>query len=127
MRNRRINYILSKRVFDCVCISKLLLENTILKDYKLLLRKDMEYVKRETNNPNIVFLIGEASYMSWLEKLAKEVFCDSKVYSAREPSYVISDGLALYGMESFKSKTQIEKEILIFGRDVFLECMDKSH
>lgn len=98
---KTIDCCLSKRVFDSVCISKLLLENTILKDYKFLLRKDMEYVKRQTNNPNIVFLTGEASYMSWLEKLAREVFFDSEVYSAITPSYVISDGLALYGMESF--------------------------
>lgn len=109
--NRAINYSFKKRVFDAVRINQQLLEDTILKNHKLILKKDIEYVKSKTGCPNYVILTGSKSRMPWLQKSVTEVFRDSEIYQDPEPSYIVADGLVYYGMKSVECKPNIEIEI----------------
>lgn len=109
LHNKKIDITLQKRIFDSVCIDREMLENTILKSYKVCLKHDMEHVKGKIGNPKDVVLIGSGFRMPWLRSLVNDVFSDSKIYWDREPSYVVSDGIAWYGLKSFESKPCIEQ------------------
>ena len=114
LSNSVISQNLRERIFDSVLIDQQLLENTILKDYKLILKKDMDYVKSKIENPNVVILTGGASRMPWLKKLVTEVFCDSEIYRDAEPSYAVSDGIAWYASAIYDLKIAIKKVIKDF-------------
>ncbi len=111
LSNRRIDSTLKKRVFDGVVIDNKLLEDTILKNYKTILKHDMEHVKGIIGNPEAVVLTGSASRMSWLQNLVNDVFSDSEIHRDNEPSYVVSDGIAWYGLKSFESRPCIEQTL----------------
>ena len=109
LSNKVMDPTLKKRVFDASEIDRKLLEDTILKNYKAILKHDMEHVKGKIGNPNVVILTGGASRMPWLQSLVNDVFSDSEFYRDDEPSYVVSDGIAWYGLKSFESKPCIEQ------------------
>lgn len=111
LTNKRIDQTLKKRVFDTVSISKANLEEEILKNYKLLLQEDMEAVKKQIGNPNVVVLTGGASRMPWLQSLVNIVFSDSEIHRDSEPSYVVSDGIAWYASAMYDLKINIEKVV----------------
>lgn len=105
---------LKERIFDSKMVDKNLLENTILKNYQITLRDDLENVKSKIENPNVVILTGGASRMPWLKKLVTEVFCDSEIYRDAEPSYAVSDGIAWYASAIYDLKIAIKKVIKDF-------------
>lgn len=97
------------RIFDACVISKEQLENEIIAPYCQTLLQDLNDVKQHLKKekmsvPKVVILTGEASRMPWLQQLVKEPFSDSYVYRDTEPSYVVSDGLAYYGLAIYESK-----------------------
>lgn len=101
-----------RRVFDECVISKKQLDE-ILAPYRQTLLQDMNDVKQRLTKgkngiPEVVILTGESSRMPWLQRLVKDVFSDSQVFRDREPSHVVSDGLAYYGTGIHKMKSAIE-------------------
>ena len=114
LHNRRIDITLSKRVFDSINITTSKLEGEILQTYKMLLQKDMETVKAQIGNPNVVILTGGASRMPWLQSLVNDIFSDSEIYRDAEPSYVVSDGIAWYASAMYDLKIAIKDVIKDF-------------
>ena len=103
------------RIFDACEISKKQLENEILLPYRQTLLHDLNDVKQclkkeKMGIPKFVILTGKSSRMPWLQKLVKDVFAESTVYRDTEPSYVVSVGLAYYGLAIHESKMDCAKE-----------------
>lgn len=103
------------RIFDACVISKEQLENEIIAPYRQTLLHDLNDVKQclkkeKMGIPKFVILTGKSSRMSWLQKLVKDVFAESTVYRDTEPSYVVSVGLAYYGLAIHESKMDCAKE-----------------
>lgn len=97
------------RVFDGNMLSKEQLEDEILSPYRQTLLQDLNdeklrLEKEQIGVPKVVVLTGGASRMPWLQKLVKDVFTESEVYRDTEPSYVVSVGLAYYGLAIHESK-----------------------
>lgn len=103
------------RIFDACVISKEQLENEIIAPYRQTLLHDLNDVKQclkkeKMGIPKFVILLGKSSSMPWLQKLVKDVFAESTVYRDTEPSYVVSVGLAYYGLAIHESKMDCAKE-----------------
>ena len=103
------------RIFDACVISKEQLENEIIAPYRQTLLHDLNDVKQclkkeKMGIPKFVILTGKSSRMPWLQKLVKDVFAESTVYRDTEPSYVVSVGLAYYGLAIHESKMDCAKE-----------------
>lgn len=103
------------RIFDACVISKEQLENEIIAPYRQTLLHDLNDVKQclkkeKMGIPKFVILLGKSSRMPWLQKLVKDVFAESTVYRDTEPSYVVSVGLAYYGLAIHESKMDCAKE-----------------
>lgn len=103
------------RIFDACEISKKQLEDEILLPYRQTLLQDLNDVKlclkkEKMGIPKVVILTGKSSRMPWLQKLVKDVFAGSTVYRDTEPSYVVSVGLAYYGLAIHESKMDCAKE-----------------
>ena len=114
LANKSINAILKKRIFDAAEISKASLEGDVLNQYKHILQDDMEAIKNQIGNPNVVILTGGASRMPWLQSLVNDVFSDAEFYRDGEPSYVVSDGIAWYASAMYDLKIEIEKVVKEF-------------
>lgn len=98
---------LKKRIFDSIRIFKNDLEDNILSDYVKDLTEDFKEVQQKITTPNYVVLTGGASRMPWLQELVQNVFNESIVERDEEPSYVVSDGIALYAYAVYKLKKQL--------------------
>lgn len=119
LSNRSICYDVGSRIFDTYPLKKEQLEDEILVPYRKTLFQDLNAVKlclenEQIGTPQIVVLTGGASRMPWFQKLVKDVFSDSKVYRDREPSYVVSDGIAYYAYAHYQLKPRVENVIAEF-------------
>lgn len=118
LSNRQICNI-QGRVFDDCAIEKDKLEDEILVPYRKTLLQDLNAEKLRLENeqigtPQVVILTGGASRMPWFQKLVNDVFSSSKVYRDREPSYVVSDGIAYYAYAHYQLKPNVERVIADF-------------
>lgn len=119
LSNRSICYDVGSRIFDTYPLKKEQLEDEILVPYRKTLFQDLNAEKlclenEQIGTPQIVVLTGGASRMPWFQKLVKDVFSDSKVYRDREPSYVVSDGIAYYAYAHYQLKPRVENVIAEF-------------
>lgn len=112
LSNRMADFSLEKRVFDSVPLNREKLEDEILAVYKKLLIGDLESVHNKLENIDVVILTGGASRMPWLQQLVRDVFgSNAKIYRDKEPSYVVSDGIAAYAYAVYKLEKQIKDAI----------------
>ena len=122
LSNKSIRNDVKSRIFDNYEISKEQLENEILFPYRQTLLQDLNeeklrLEKEQVGIPKVVILTGGASRMPWLQKLVKDVFPESQVYRDREPSYVVSDGIAYYAHAVYTLKQSIKGVIDGFWKE----------
>lgn len=120
LSNKSICYI-KGRVFDDCSIEKDKLEDEILVPYRKTLLQDLNAEKlrleeKQIGTPQVVVLTGGASRMPWLQRLVMDVFPepDSQVFRDREPSYVVSDGIAYYAYALYQLKQKVKNVIADF-------------
>lgn len=120
LSNKSICYI-KGRVFDDCSIEKDKLEDEILVPYRKTLLQDLNAEKlrleeKQIGTPQVVVLTGGASRMPWLQRLVMDVFPepDSQVFRDKEPSYVVSDGIAYYAYALYQLKQKVKKVISDF-------------
>lgn len=79
-----------------------LLENEILANYRSDLKDDLNKLHDSGVAPEKILLTGGASRMPWIKDLVEDVFQGTEVFCDNNPSYVVSDGIALYAYADSK-------------------------
>lgn len=77
-------------------INKEFLDDPILTDYRSDLKDDLKRLHNSGITPEMILLTGGASRMPWIKDLVEDVFQGTEVFCDNNPSYVVSDGIALY-------------------------------
>ena len=57
----------------------------------------------------MILLTGGASRMPWIKDLVEDVFQGTEVFCDNNPSYVVSDGIALYAYADSKFRKMLEE------------------
>lgn len=70
--------------------------DTILANYRSNLKDDLTRLHDSGAAPEMILLTGGASRMPWVKVLVEDVFQGANVYRDNNPSYVVSDGIAMY-------------------------------
>ena len=101
--------------YDCLdilyhCnINKEFLDDPILTDYRSDLKDDLKRLHNSGMAPEMILLTGGASRMPWIKDLVEDVFQGTEVFCDNNPSYVVSDGIALYAYADSKFRKMLEE------------------
>lgn len=122
-------------LYHCKIQKDLLFE--ILADYRSDLKDDLIRLHDSGAAPEMIILTGGASRMPRVEELVEDVFQEVKVFCDPNPSYVVSDGIAMYAYADHKFrkglidmentiKSELTEEILISEiTDAFNEALQE--
>lgn len=94
--------------YDCLdilyhCnINKEFLDEQVLFNYRSDLKDDLNRLHDSGAAPEMILLTGGASRMPWVKELVEDVFQGTDVFCDNNPSYVVSDGIAMYAYADSK-------------------------
>lgn len=111
-----------------VILIKIFLDDPILTDYRSDLKDDLKRLHDSGVAPEMILLTGGASRMPWIKDLVEDVFQGTEVFCDNNPSYVVSDGIALYAYADSKFRRMLEEmEAAIkneFTDDILVEFIE---